>query len=337
LEKKTNTAFLLYPSRKSYSTRQKIMIFCFFLFLSTIFWFLKALDNELTANITFPIKYIHHRQDIEMIGEIPKTLTLNLSGHGFKLLKHFIISKNTPIILRIVALDLNNHPTVKGKYYVLTQYLKENIQRQIGENVTLNYIVPDTLFFTFSPVVTKKVKVVPDLKLDLLKQFMLEGDIISVPDSIIVSGPKAIIDSINCVKTEKYELSGIFRSFSKELELIKTKDVKYETDKVNITVPVEKYTQASIKVPIRTINVPDSLKLITNPLYINIIYRVSMKNYKKINKYQFSVVVDYNEISQSINRKLKVKIKDFPYMIKIENYMPRSTDFFIESNRLPNK
>jgi hypothetical protein len=316
-------------SKKVYKTRQKIVNFLFFLLLSTVFWLLKVLDNNYTTNITVPIEYVPYRSDVEMVGNIPTTLSLNVSGQGYELLKRIISVKRKPIVLQVLALNLNPVKDSSDKYFVLTHYLKENIQRQLGSELTLQYIMPDTLWYTFSAVVKKKVKVVPLLEIKFIKQYMLEGDYIIQPDSIIVKGPKLIIDTLSAVYTEKETFVGVFRSFSRQFELQPINGISFETNKVWVTIPVDKFTQASIKVPIKTVNVPDSLNLILFPSFITIDYLVSLKNYDKINRSQFLVSANYEDCFTDIS-KINVSIEEYPYIIKLINYYPKSVEFIIE-------
>ncbi len=318
--------------RKDYKTRQKIFNFLFFLTLSIIFWLLKVLDNSYTTFITYPIKYIQYRSDIEMVGHVPEEITLNVTGMGYELLKNKLTARRSPIILHVVALNLNKIENNPNRYFVLTHYLKENIQRQLGTDLTLNYIQPDTLWYDFSPVIRKKIRVLVDLDIKYVKQYMQEGEYIVQPDSITVWGPKSIIDTLTGVSTEKERIIGAFRSFSKELSLIPIPQVRFDKPTVNVTVPVEKFTEATITVPIRTIHVPDSFILKVFPSVVQVNYWVSLKNYPKIKASQFNVFVDFNDSYESISGKLKVRINNLPYGVKLISYAPKSVEFIIESN-----
>jgi YbbR domain-containing protein len=316
--------------RKGYKLRQKVAYFLFFLALSSVFWLLNSLDNNYSTNITYPIKYILYRPDKEMVGDFPKKLSLNVTGHGYALLRNIVTTQNHPIIFRVVALKFEEIPGDSGKFYLATRVLKENIQRQIGTELTLNYISPDSLIYTFSPVVRKKIPVKADIEIEFLKPYMQEGHIICQPDSITISGPASIIDTITQITTSKEKVSDINKSFSKILKLDKISNIDFNTDHITATVPVEKYTESTIKVPLRGINVPDSFSLKTFPSHISIVYLVSIRNYNKVAISQFKAVVDYKYTTTTINNKLKVKIERYPAIIKLVNFYPKNVEYLIE-------
>ncbi len=319
-------------SRKDYKLRQKILSFLFFLLLSFIFWLFKILDNYYTTNLSFPVEFVPYRVDMVMVGDNPKNLTLNVTGQGYTLVKKKFAINPKPIVIQMLVLNLKQVSKGSHHYYAITHPLKEYIQRQLGTELTLNFLYPDTLWFNLSPITYKKVKVIPNVKIKYVKQHMLEGDLIVQPDSIEVKGPITMLDTLSAVYTEYVTFIGVFRSFTRILPLIPIHQVSYSTNEVSVTIPVEKFTQASLTIPIKTVNVPDSIHLTLLPSKINVEFLVSLKNYKKINPSLFSIIVDYKDCIASSN-KLPVRIDRSPYMIKNLNYYPRNVEYLIEHKK----
>ncbi|MGC8802545.1 MAG: hypothetical protein ACP5PS_02050, partial [Bacteroidales bacterium] len=166
-----------------------------------------------------------------------------------------------------------------------------------------------------------------------VKQYMLEGDYIVQPDSVVVTGPHVILDTLSAVYTENASYIGIFRSFTRTLKIQPINDVSIEPKEVMVTVPVEKFTQATIKVPIKPINVPDSLQLLLFPSTVTVDYLVSLKNFNKVKSTQFLITADYYDCFSAVN-KISVRIERYPYMLKLINYSPKSVEFLIEHKPL---
>jgi hypothetical protein len=283
--------------RKEYKLNQKVLTFLFFLLLSSIFWLLNALDHSYSTNITFPIRYSYNRPDKEMVGEIPSELTLNVSGRGYSLLREIFSARQHQLNLKVLSLNFNAVPTDSNKAFVLTKTMKEFLQRQMGSEITLNYITPDTLFYNFSTIIRKKALVEPNVNIEFNKQYMLGSSLIVQPDSIIISGPKVIIDTISKVQTEFKTFSKTDKSFSTELMLIPISGVYFVRKKVTLTVPVEKFTESFVMVPVRVLNIPDSMTMKTFPSAIKVNFIVSLRNYNKVNTHQFRAIVDYKSIN----------------------------------------
>jgi hypothetical protein len=230
----------------------------------------------------------------------------------------------------VLSLNFSTIPTDSDKAFVLTKTIKEFLQRQMGPEITLNYITPDTLLYNFSSIIRKKVPVEPNINIEFNQQFMLGSQVIVQPDSIIVSGPKVLIDTILKVQTEYKNFNKTDKSFSTELKLIPQAGVYFVRKKVILTVPVEKYTESYIMVPIKVLNIPDSMTMKTFPSAIKINYIVALRNYNKVNARQFRAIVDYKGIYSSINNKLKVLLERQPVFVKSVTYHPKNVDYIIE-------
>ena len=314
--------------QKEQKLNQKILTFIFFLALAFLLWLLNALDHNYSTNISFPIKYIHFQPNEEMVGNIPSELNINVNGHGYALLKNIIGANSHPIILRVMSLNFIEIDSAKS--YVLTRNLKESIQRQLGSDISINYILPDTLLFTFSPIVHKKVAIEPIIDVEYEQQYMSGGDIISQPDSIIISGPQAVIDTIYSVQTISKKISKANKSFTVDLKLNSIDNVNFDKKVVTLTIPVDKFTESSIYIPIRCVNLPDSMEIKMFPSSIKVNYIVSLRNYNMVNQRLFRATVDYRTRNVNINNKLKVTLEKQPSFVKSVNYYPKNVDFIIE-------
>jgi hypothetical protein len=330
LEKEPRSKERYYANRKEYKFNQKLLTFLFFLVLASIFWLLNALDHNYSTNITFPIKYIHQMPNKEMVGDVPKELNLNVSGRGYTLLRDVFTASQHPIILRAMSLSYDSINSDSNNFSVQTRSLKEIIQRQLGTEITLNYITPDTIFYEFSPIERKKVPVEPNLDIEYASQYMLGSGVTSKPDSIIVSGPHSLTDTIKKVQTVYKKFSKVDKSFSVDFNLIPITGVYFVKKQVAIFVPVEKFTESFIMVPVIVINLPDSMEMKTFPASIKINYIVSLRNYNKVRPQQFRAIVDYRNINSSINNKLKVTLERQPAFVKSVSFRPKTVDYIIE-------
>lgn len=316
---------------KEFKFKQKLLTFLFFLALSSIFWLLNKLENNYSANITYPIKYIYHKPDKELVGDVPSELNLNLSAQGYALLRSMITARQHPIVFRLISLNFNEITGDTNRYFVLTRNLKEVIQRQIGSEITLNYISPDTLFYNFSTIVRKKVVIVPNIDLEFEKQYMPgAGGTISQPDSIVISGPRSLIDTINKVYTVYKKFTKVDKSISEEFKLQPIEGVYFVKNKAILSIPVDKYTETFLMVPVKINNLPDSMQMKTFPSAIRVSFIVALRNYNKVTPYQFKAVVDYKNVYTSINNRLKVNLERQPAYVKFVSYRPMNVDFIIE-------
>ena len=266
----------------------------------------------------------------EMVGTVPSELNIVVNGQGYALLRSIFTSNQHPVILKVMALPLIEISKDSGTYFVLTKQIKEAIQVQLGNEIVISYINPDTLYYNFSPIIHKKVPVEPNIELAFEQQFMQAGNVYTKPDSVVIAGPRAVLDTIRQIKTEFKNFSQLDKSFSADIKLQPVEKVYLIQNTVKVIVPVDKYTEAQLNVPIKAINIPDSFRIKTFPANVTVSFDVTVHNYKRLSSGLFRAVVDYKSLNKSINNKLKVNLERQPAFVKNVSFRPKSIDFIIE-------
>lgn len=317
------------PRRKKITLNRRVLTFFFFLLLSVLFWFLTAMNREYTTYISYPVRYIRFPEKKVLVNDIPDRLELTVNAGGYTLLKNKLKSRIDPIIFDVNSFSLNTVLGDPSTLYILTSYAKDRIAKQLSEIEILN-ISPDSLFFQFADKASKKVPVEPDLDISFEKQYMQVGPYLVEPDSVTISGPEMIIDTIKVVATKEVIMSDANRSFDMELEMQPLHKVEFDPFEVWIQVPIEKFTEASLKVRIEVINMPESLLLRPFPPAITVSCQIGLSAYETLNEHLFRAVIDYAEVGNMLGNKLQVKIIKMPVYIQAVNFTPKSVEYIVE-------
>ena len=310
---------------------RKLLVFLFFLLLSTIFWLLNELSKDSNTTISCPVKYINLPKDKVLVKELPSEFDLTIEAPGYTLLKYKLSTRLLPLIF-----DLNQYGitilggTEEQRFFILTSRARTGISRQLKSDVQILDISPDSLIFEFGDIVRKTVPVVHNLSIEYAKQFMQAGEITANPDSIVISGPDRIIDTIHQVFTRFEILKEVNEPLTKEYVLDAINNVSFSERKVNINIPVEEFTEAVLDVPIEKIHVPDTLVLKTFPGSIKLTCMVSLSNYERLTSHQFRAIVDFDGIEQNLSNKLKVSIEKSPDFVRSIKFHPINVEFIIE-------
>ncbi len=310
--------------------QQKLLIFLFFLFLAFVFWFFRALNERYEAEIFYPVRYTKLPENKILINELPDKLKLRVEATGKKILMHKISLNIKSLRFNVESFSLRESGS--NSFYILTNQVKDFISDDL-EGIKILDIWPDTLSFHFTDVVTKKVKVkvvLPDFKNLLAKQYAINGHIFTLPDSIIVTGPGNILDTLSFVYTKPIILNTLSDSVVKSYSLEKIKQLDFNLYKVKVVIPVDKFTESIFSAPVVTLNVPDTLTLKTFPNIVRITYRVTLSKYDDIDATLFKPFVDFNDIGQTFSSKLKVGLVDTPKYVHAIKINPGSVEFLIE-------
>lgn len=317
-------------SKRNIKVDRRLIVFLFFVALSTIFWFLNQLEEDYVTEISLPIRYSEFPKDKILVNDLPDHFDLRVKAHGFKLLEYKISNKFLPYPINVNKLTLRMHSQSSFiKFFALTRLLKDDIEQKLSSELEIVSISPDTLYFDFADRIFKKVPVVSKLNPIPATQYMINGEIKFAPDSITISGANPIIDTIDCVYTKMLDLKDLDANFNDEIKIEKIKNVDFSNDEVDVAINVEKFTEGTQKIKLNLINVPDSLILRIFPKDINVTYFVTLSEYEKVLPQLFEAVIDYNEIEDH-NNALSVKIINQPDYIKSLRYNPKSVEYIIE-------
>ncbi len=317
--------------RKKITLNRKVLIFFFFLMLSVLFWFLTALNkDDYVTSISYPVFFSQFPEDKVLVNDIPDRLELTVNASGFTLLSFQLKSRLTPITFAVNSFSPNRFKNDPNSLYILTSNAKDDIARQLSSEIDILDIKPDSLIFIFADRIKKQVPVVPSLDLRFEQQFMQVGPYILEPDSVTISGPEVIVDSILAVETETFRKLSINESFNQELSLLSVNKIDINPVEIWLKVPVEKFTEASFKIPIEVVNLPDSLILRTFPGKVNITCQVGLSAYESLNEHLFRAVIDYGDVGSMLGSKLQVNLVKIPDYIQAVNYSPTSVEYILE-------
>jgi hypothetical protein len=317
--------------REKVKFNRQLLIYLLFLFVSIIFWYLNALSKEYTTVIRYPVKYEDFPKGKVLVSDLPEKLEIKVKGFGFTILRSKLTSYMNPIILpiNIFRLDIQRKEN-QYEYYLLTRYAKEWVGNQLGTEIQLITLLPDTLFFKFTDVVDRKIPIQLVSKLDFAKQYMQNGKIELTPDSMIVSGPQVMLDTLKCIQTSELELKKIKDSVTREVGLCPLPKISYAQKSVFVTIPTVKYTEMILTIPIESENVPDSLRLKTFPSNITLSCWVGLSDYDKMSPFLFHAIVDYKMLTDNASGKIKVNLTKVPVTAKNITFHPKNVEYIIE-------
>ena len=310
---------------------QKYLAFFVFLGLSAVLWFFTALNEDYVGEISYPVDYINFPKDKILVNDLPGRFRLTVEANGYTLLGYKLGPK-----LQSIVYDIERYAFRKIKegsvseFYILTSPATKMVEEQLGKDFRVLSMTPDTLFFQFTDMVAKRVPILPDVQVNCVKPFRIHGSIAVHPDSMLITGPGYILDTLDYVKTKHIELTEVAQSVTKNIALTHIKKVTYTQKKVDVEIPVEEYTENSFEIPITKLNIPDSINLILFPDKVKVTYMVALSDYEKVDPSQFSVRVDYVNLNVSSSNRVRVSMIEYPGFVQNAVFTPTSVEYLKE-------
>lgn len=307
------------------------LVFLFFLLLAFMFWYLNGLSKVVESEVKYPVRYINPPKDRVLLGSLPPKLDFYLKGPGYSLLKLKLSGSRAPVVVDMSKLNYLIIPESRTyNYYVLTSTLREVFHKQLRADFEIVRIKPDTLAFSFDLVRSKLVPVMPDVEVVTDKEFFVKGAPVSMPDSVLISGPKPVIDTVMFVKTRHRRFSGVNQPISRNIQLITSKDYTISEKRVTVNIDVEQFTEARLELPVKIINKPDSIAVRLFPDVVNVHLLVAISDYKGIFESNISAIVDFAGVNTETSDRLQIIITNVPSYANTVRYTPQEIDYIIE-------
>lgn len=308
---------------------KRIVIFLIFLLLSAGFWFLNALRRDYVSIIPCPVKFVNLPPNKILSGEVPRAIDLKVRGTGFSLLRYHFSNQLIPYAIDVSKMRRLYDGSVKGAYLVTHDYTNR-ISGQLSNDIELLEMAPDTIFISFYNKTSRMVPVRLNASIAFVQQYNQTGPEKFTPDSIMVSGPNYLVDTLSAVFTEFLQLNKVADTLIQTIGLPELPDLTFSHQRVNMMLPVEAFTESSVDVPIGVKDVPVDLVLKTFPAEVRVSFRVGISQFEHVKAEDFSALVEVANVDLSTQNRLKVRLDKVPDYVYSVDYKPLFVDFIME-------
>lgn len=315
MKSKLKLFFNWLKAKNENGTTNRWVIFAYCVVVSFVFWLLIVFSNEYRSAVSFNIRYSHLPHDKMLANKLPAKVDMEVSASGFTFLGSYFNQLSDTLLLDVSKI----YNSGKSKeYYMPLGSQTLQFEKQLGSQIKIQKIYLDTLHFYFDK---KSFRVVP-VKLNLTyaceKQFQLNGKVTMKPSQIVVQGPASVVDKIHVLNTETINLSHLKQTTLRAVKIVTTEEMnnlEFSTLKVFIKIPVEKFTEASIELPVDVVNLPEFYSIKTFPDKVKITYLVGLSNYEKVNAELFALTAAYDKKEEGATS-LKLNLSKAPDFIR---------------------
>ena len=266
-----------------------ISIIC--LIASVSFWLLIKLSNEYTLSFSIPLKYANVPATRMLTGFGDSSIQITLKAQGYKLvlLRYFY----TPKPLYIDLSSSNNSPEkdeISTKLQLMP--LVRRYSASLGFVNEVRAVNPEQITLKMNRLYSKSVPVKLSADLTFAPQYMQFEPAVIKPSNVTVFGTRLMVDSIEFAQPSVIKIRNAsenivrFVHFSSNTQNNKPYFIPTQ---VQVTIPVEKFTEENVEVPIYLpAQVPGhTIKFFPDKAVVSCI--VSMKDYKKLEAHLFTV------------------------------------------------
>lgn len=300
--------------------RKKILnISASFLFALGI-WGSVSLSENYFTSVALPIKFVELPANYTVSSNSIDTVYLNMRAQGW----------------RLASLNLGG-----GSYYNVSAEMDSgafavNLRNSLTENNWLSSgaqvinIYPDNINFRVDKIVSKKVRVKWNAGFEFSPNYSIVSEIKLYPDSVMIYGPKAKLDTINFIKAEYVKFTDIEKDISEHLELAPQNGLSYNTMSVVLKASVDKIVDRTFDgLLVETRDVPPSTELTLYPNNVSVVLRGGLNFLGRLKEEDLRVFVNFQTAYADTTGSIEpmVEIPDFTQAISI---MPARLKYIIK-------
>jgi hypothetical protein len=306
-----------------------MLVFAFFLVVSTGFWVLQKLDDTFEADIRVPLELVGIPKGTIITTPLPKEVVFTVQDRGTNLLNYNQHSKG----IQPIRLDfsLYDNGSVAGKVSVSATDVQRAFQQQMSSSTQVVRLTPSKYEFHYNRGVSRRIPVKVRGGFSTVQQNYLQGISIA-PDSVTVYAPQTILDTLRYAYTEPCEVEGLSKTSTFTLSFPRIPGVKTVPETVQVTAHLDYYTEQTVQVPVRGLNFPAGVVLKTFPSQVTIKYRVGAANARSVHPDDFLLAATYEELLANGNQKYRLQLKTVPTGVSNVRIYPPAVDYLLEQD-----
>lgn len=252
------------------------LTFFVFLLISTVFWFLMALNDEVQHDFRLPVTLAEFPEDVTIISGATSAVSVTVKDKESSLMKFAWGGKPQLRLAYDDFIKAGEHSLV----YSVNQ-LNSVVRGAFGPTVTILAIRPDSLdlVYTVNPGVKTRVKIDVDARTQ--PQCVQYGPVVLSPDSVMLFSNSKELYSVAELETAPVVLRDLADTTVVEARLVVPEGMRAIPSTVSISVPVEPLVSRTRRVELQVVDAPAGLRLVPFPSVVEVSFLMPKSLYNK--------------------------------------------------------
>jgi hypothetical protein len=290
----------------------KIKLFC--LLSALFFWFYISLDSQFEYTADVPLRVINPPEGWMLLEPLPPRVNVLFKGSG----RSFASFRFRERILEVEMRNTRNNVRVP-----LTADMIKNLPPGVR---VMSILSPEQVTVRWDRLAEKRVRVISRIELTPADGYTLVGDIRIEPDTIKISGPQSIIDSISTVQTEKRRLEGLIKEIQDKVPLEPGSPgnvLRFSARTVRFQADVQRIGERWMKgIPVSVVNVPEGTQAAVTPRTLSLRIQGGADLLAQMQPEDILVTVKFSELQGRSGKRLSALIRT-PKDVSFSEVEPR--------------
>lgn len=302
---------------------RQLLVFFFFLVLSSIFWVFTAGKEVKEQEFDVEVRLVGVPDNVVITTEPPRKISLKLKDEVFTLL-NYKYRKHPQ-----VTIDWSKVSTPSGHVRLLTANLIKPVLASLQSSTEVVACRPDTIDFYYNYGQSKWVNVIFQGNISADSTYNIIASELS-PRRVQVYAAKHIIDTITGAYIVPVALDNLTDTTVVNVDFMKIRGAKFVPSKSKLTIYADRMVEKTVSVPVRGVNFPAGKTLRTFPAKANVTFLVGTSQYKNITDESFTIVMNYEDLLEDTNNRFDLRLKSLPYGVQHARIEPSEVEYIIE-------
>ena len=293
------------------------------LIFAVLIWFMVVTENDYDHVIEIPITAVNVHKSKVILNEFPRKANVRITGSGKSLIA-LGVSRGARLELDMLGVENRKTFHLEPRNVILP--------RPAGTINPVEILMPDSVTIILDDFTTKRIPVKSKVKLVPAPGYIAVGDVQISPDSVIVSGPKSIVENIEDVFTLDEEYSELTFDFEKAFSLapLPYQRVALNKSVVEVFQNIQKLVEVTLNgVPVEVRNPPGNMKVNVRPSTLSLVLKGGGDLLTQLNRNDIIAYIDYNRVRSLPGNEFPAAIEK-PDGVEYKNVKPPTFKLVLE-------
>lgn len=260
-------------------------------------WVMHTFSLDYSAMMSYAVCVTTNLKGYAPEATARETLVIRGRGTGFYILRmRGFNRKPAPLPLTVDARVFTPDSEEEGLFRLNVADIRDKIAEQLGERFVVDFIETPQLTFAFARQSYARVPVAAVLDLSFRPQYMQVGEVRLEPDSVLVYGDVKELQKLTQVGTGSISFRNVDKSLQGYVPVEPVPGLRIDCEKVYYDIPVDRYVETTLTVPVTAARVPAGRTLMILPSQVELTFRASFRpRGGRITADDLALVVDWRD------------------------------------------
>lgn len=285
---------------KNSSQFRNVMMFLIFVVIATIFWFIIALNDNVSETFRVGLRITNIPDSVTFITDPPVEIHVTLRDKGTKILRSGAVKNPT------INIDFAEYAR-DGVLRLTSSDLMSQLKSDFGGMAQITSASIDSLrcYYTTSP--GKRVPVIVRSDVSAASGFVVTGEPEPAVKSVLIYSYGDETDTVHQVYTQRLVKKDLSQTSTFPVKIVQIAGIKIVPPSVEVTVNVEALVHKEAYIAVDPLNIPEGESLLLFPPKVPVSFYVPMSKFNDENP-SIHVVADYNDIRETKSSMIPVRI-----------------------------